>query len=203
MKANAASRTKTPKPKRLLAIDTSASPGFAVIEYGANKPPILIYTDAFPTDTSLTDAERFEVVRSATALICYKYGSATPFDVVVREHFIKGGSKRGTQLVFGGWAAVDMALKAFGYAISEDDELTPGEVKKALTGKGTAPKTRKEAEERKRKGKSVDLEFSVEDGVRLALDLPEDFEFPNNKGGDSSDSCAVGIAYLKREGAIE
>lgn len=193
-------KTPKPKPKRLLAIDTSASPGFAVIEYGGNKPASLVYTDAFPTDTSLSDAERFEVVRSATALICYQHG---PFDVVVREHFIKGGSKRGTQLVFGGWAAVDMALKAFGYVISEDDELTPGEVKKALTGKGTAPKTRKEAEERKRKGKSVDLEFSVEDGVRLALDLPEDFEFPNNKGGDSSDSCAVGITYLKREGAID
>lgn len=188
------------KPKRLLAIDTSASPGFAVLEYGGNKPASLVYTDAFPTDTSLSDAERFEVVRASTALICYQYG---PFDVVVREHFIKGGSKRGTQLVFGGWAAVDMALKAFGYVISEDDEITPGEVKKALTGKGTAPKTRKEAEERKRKGKSVGLEFSVEDGVRLTLDLPEDFEFPNNKGGDSSDSCAIGIAYLKREGAIE
>lgn len=194
------SRATKPKPKRLLAIDTSASPGFAVIEYGGSKPASLVYTDAFPTDTSLSDAERFEVVRSATALICYQHG---PFDVVVREHFIKGGSKRGTQLVFGGWAAVDMALKAFGYTISEDDEITPGEVKKALTGKGTAPKTRKEAEERKRKGKSVDLEFSVEDGVRLTLDLPEDFEFPNNKGGDSSDSCAIGIAYLKREGAIE
>lgn len=199
MKASAARTAKT-KPKRLLAIDTSASPGFAVIEYGGSKPASLVYTDAFPTDTSLSDAERFEVVRSATALICYQHG---PFDVVVREHFIKGGSKRGTQLVFGGWAAVDMALKAFGYTISEDDEITPGEVKKALTGKGNAPKTRKEAEERKRKGKSVDLEFSVEDGVRLVLDLPEDFEFPNNKGGDASDAAAIGIAYLKREGAIE
>lgn len=172
--------TKT-KPKRLLAIDTSASPGFAVIEYGANKPPSLVYTDAFPTDTSLSDAERFEVVRSATALICYQHG---PFDVVVREHFIKGGSKRGTQLVFGGWAAVDMALKQFGYVIDAKNEIPPTTVKKAVGISGKATKA------------------EVEKGVRQALNLPDDYVFPNNKGGDASDAAAIGIAYLKREGAI-
>lgn len=183
MKANAATTTKTPKPKpkRLLAIDTSASPGFAVIEYGANKPASLVYTDAFPTDTSLSDAERFEVVRSATALICYKYG---PFDVVVREHFIKGGSKRGTQLVFGGWAAVDMGLQAFGYTIDPANEMAVSSVKKAVGISGKATKA------------------EVEQGVRQALSLPDDYVFPNNKGGDASDAAAIGIAYLKREGAI-
>lgn len=184
MKAGAARTTKTPKPKpkRLLAIDTSASPGFAVIEYGANMPPSLVYTDAFPTDTSLSDAERFEVVRASTTLICYKYG---PFDVVVREHFIKGGSKRGTQLVFGGWAAVDMGLQAFGYVIDAKNEIPPSTVKKAvgITGKAT--------------------KAEVEQGVRQALNLPDDYVFPNNKGGDASDAAAIGIAYLKREGAIE
>lgn len=175
---------KKPKPKRLLAIDTSASPGFAVLEYGANKPVNLVYTDAFPTDTSLSDAERFEVVRASTALICYKYGTATPFDVVVREHFIKGGSKRGTQLVFGGWAAVDMALKAFGYVIDSNNEIPPTTVKKAVGISGKATKA------------------EVEQGVRQALNLPDDYVFPNNKGGDASDAAAIGIAYLKREGAI-
>lgn len=176
------SRATKPKPKRLLAIDTSASPGFVVIEYGANKPASLVYTDAFLTDTSLSDAERFEVVRASTALICYKYG---PFDVVVREHFTKGGSKRGTQLVFGGWAAVDMALKAFGYVIDAKNEIPPTTVKKAVGISGKATKV------------------EVEQGVRLALNLPDDFVFPNNKGGDASDAAAIGIAYLKREGAIE
>lgn len=184
MKAGAAPTAKTPKPKpkRLLAIDTSASPGFAVIEYGGNKPASLVYTDAFPTDTSLSDAERFEVVRASTALICYQHG---PFDVVVREHFIKGGSKRGTQLVFGGWAAVDMALKQFGYVIDSDNEIPPTTVKKAVGISGKATKV------------------EVEQGVRQALNLPDDYVFPNNKGGDASDAAAIGIAYLKREGAIE
>lgn len=194
------SRTTKPKKaatKRLLAIDTSASPGFAVIEYGANKPASLVYTDAFPTDTSLSDAERFEVVRSATALICYQHG---PFDVVVREHFIKGGSKRGTQLVFGGWAAVDMALKQFGYVIDSKNEIPPTTVKKAVCISGKAVKTEKDADLEERKtGKRP---HSVEKGVREALGLSDDFVFPNNAGGDSSDAAAIGIAYLKREGAI-
>lgn len=190
-------KTPKPKPKRLLAIDTSASPGFAVIEYGANKPASLVYTDAFPTDTSLSDAERFEVVRASTALICYQHG---PFDVVVREHFIKGGSKRGTQLVFGGWAAVDMALKQFGYVIDSKNEIPPTTVKKAVGISGKAVKTEKDADLEERKtGKRP---HSVEKGVREALGLSDDFVFPNNAGGDSSDSCAIGIAYLKREGAI-
>lgn len=189
------------KPKRLLAIDTSASPGLAVLEYTpGQRKATLIHCDAALTDAKMTDAQRYTTAYAFVGFNCYRYG---PFDAVCRESFIKGGSKRATQLVFGGWSAVDMALNAYGYTISEDDELTPGEVKKAVAGKGTAPKTRKEAEEWKRKGKSVDLEFSVEDGVRLALDLPESFEFPNNKGGDSSDACAIGITYLKREGAID
>lgn len=195
MKANAAQTTKT--PKRLLAIDTSASPGFAVIEYGKERPS-LVYTDAFPTDTSLSDAERFEVVRSATALICYKYG---PFDVVVREHFIKGGSKRGTQLVFGGWAAVDIGLQSFGYVIDAKNEIPPTTVKKAVGISGKAVKTEKDADLEERK--TGNRPHSVEKGVREALGLSEDFVFPNNAGGDSSDACAIGIAYLKREGAID
>ena len=179
-----AAKTPKPKPKRLLAIDTSASPGLAALDYyeDGSKSPSLVYADAFPTDTKLTDAERFEVARSATALFCYKYG---PFDVVVREHFTKGGSKRATQLVFGGWAAVDMALKAFGYTIDPTNELTPSTVKKAVGTTGKADKA------------------EVEQGVRKALNLPGDYVFPNNKGGDSSDAAAIGIAYLKREGAIK
>lgn len=194
-------RATKPKPKRILAIDTSASPGIAILEYTEGKRQArLIHCDAALTDATLTDAQRYTTAYAFVAFACYRYG---PFDKVVRESFIKGGSKRATQLVFGGWSAVDMALGAFNYAISEAEELTPGEVKKALAGKGTAPKTRKEAQKWLDSGKRKELEFSVEDGVRLALDLQEDYEFPNNKGGDSSDACAIGLAYLKREGAID
>ena|SRR5690554_766949 len=171
-----------PTPKRLLAIDTSASPGFAVIEWGGrNKAPKLLYADALKTTTDHTDAERFAAVHAFASLVCFRYG---PFDAVVREHFIKGGSKRSTQLVFGAWSAVDMALKQFGYTIEATNEITPSAVKKAVGISGKADKVQ------------------VERGVRDALGLPDDYVFPNNAGGDSSDACAIGIAYLKREGAM-
>ena len=174
--------TKTQSRRRLLAIDTSASPGFAVIEWGGrNKAPKLLYADALKTTTDHTDAERYSAVHAFASLVCFRYG---PFDAVVREHFTKGGSKRSTQLVFGAWSAVDMALKQFGYTIDASNELTPSTVKKAVGISGKSDKAQ------------------VEQGVRKALALPDDYVFPNNAGGDASDAAAIGIAYLKREGII-
>jgi len=179
-KKSASMNAVSTQKKRLLAIDTSTSPGFAVLEYGAKRPK-LIYADALKTTTDLTDAQRYEAVKSFTSLICAKYG---PFDAVCREHFTKGGSKRSTQLVFGAWAAVDLALASFGYRISADDEFTPATVKKTATGKGKAEK------------------HEVEAGVKRLLGLAEDYVFPNNAGGDASDAVAIALTYLKREGAI-
>lgn len=160
---------------RILAIDTSASPGFAVLDYTPGATPKLIYADALKTDSKKYDSERYAAIGAFLTLIVFKYG---PFDVVCREHFIKGGSKRGTQLVFGAWSAVDTALGAYGYHISADDEVTPTQVKKAATGKGKAEK------------------HEVEQGVRERLKLPSDYEFSNNSGGDASDAVAVGLAWL-------
>lgn len=178
----AVTKRKSDATKRLLAIDTSASPGFAVIEWGGRlNSPRLIYADALKTTTDHTDAERFTAVHAFASLVCFRYG---PFDVVVREHFTKGGSKRATQLVFGGWSAVDMALKQFGYTIDSANEITPSAVKKAVGISGKADKA------------------EVERGVREALALPGDYVFSNNSGGDSSDAAAIGIAYLKRENLL-
>lgn len=192
-------RAPKPKPKRLLAIDTSSSPGFAVLEWVDGGNVKLVYADAVKTDTKLTDAQRYSVAQAMTSIVCFRYG---PFEDVCREHFTKAGSKRGTQLVFGGWAAVDLALNQFGYTIAEANEFTPSAVKKAMTGSGSAPKTRKEAEDLFRRGKRKTVEKSVEDGVIELLGLPADYEFPNNAGGDTSDAVAIGLTYLKREGAI-
>ena len=110
--------------------------------------------------------------------VVHEYG---PFDVVCREHFTKGRSKRATQLVFGAWAAVDSALGRHDYAISTEHEYSPSAVKKAATGKGTADKD------------------EVEAGVRAVLKLPDDFVFATD---DCSDAAAVGLAHLQKEGVI-
>ena len=164
-----------PSKLRILAIDTSASPGFAVLEWVPGKTPKLVYADALKTDSSKPDSERYAAIEAMTSLIIFKHG---PFDVVCREHFTKGGSKRSTQLVFGAWSAVDSALGRFGYHIAKENEFTPSTVKKAATGKGKAEKA------------------EVEAGVKRRLGLAEDYAFSNNAGGDASDAVAVGLAWI-------
>ena len=166
---------------RILALDISASPGFAVLEVKTLKagPRVsLLHVDHARTDASKPDSERYAYIEAKTVQVVHEYG---PFDEVVREHFTKGRSKRATQLVFGAWAAVDSALGRYGYAIAPDNEYTPSAVKKAATGKGTADKD------------------EVEAGVRAKLKLADDFVFRTD---DESDSVAVGLAYLIEKGTI-
>jgi len=166
---------------RILAIDISASPGFAVIDVKtlkAGKKIVLVHVDSVKTSTETTDSQRYAYIEAKTVQVVHEYG---PFDAVCREHFTKGRSKRATQLVFGSWAAVDSALGRYGYAIPTDNEFTPSTVKKAATGKGSADKT------------------EVEAGVRKRLSLADDFVF---KTDDESDAVATGLAYLINEGVI-
>lgn len=171
--------SKSSKPFRILAIDTSASPGFAVLDVSPGKLPKIVYADAIKTDAKKPDSERFAVVEAMAIMIAFKYG---PFDRVVREHFIKGGSKRSTQLVFGAWSAIDSALGRFNYHIDATDEVTPTTVKKAASGNGRAQKD------------------EVEAGVRSRLKLPASYEFSNNAGGDASDAVAIGLAWIDTKG---
>lgn len=174
--------SKSSKPFRILAIDTSASPGFAVLDVSPGKLPKIVYADAIKTDAKKPDSERFAVVEAMAVMIAFKYG---PFDRVVREHFIKGGSKRSTQLVFGAWSAIDSALGRFNYHIDATDEVTPTTVKKAASGNGRAQKD------------------EVEAGVRRLLQLDDAYVFPNNSGGDASDAVAIALAWLSEKGGVE
>ncbi|SER88098.1 crossover junction endodeoxyribonuclease RuvC [Psychrobacillus sp. OK032] len=167
---------------RILALDISASPGFAVLDVkalkGGQKKIVLVHVDSVKTDSATPDSQRYAYIEAKTVQTIHEYG---PFDVVCREHFTKGRSKRATQLVFGAWAAVDSALGRYGYAIDASNEFTPSAVKKAATGKGTADKD------------------EVEAGVRERLKLPDDFTF---KTDDESDAVAIAIAYLQSKGMI-
>lgn len=166
---------------RILALDISGSPGFAVLDVKHPKTGVkvsLVHVDHAKTDSDSPDSQRYAYIEAKTVQLIHEYG---PFDVICREHFAKGGSKRATQLVFGAWAAVDMALGRYGYTIDATNEFTPSAVKKAATGKGTA------------------LKPEVEAGVRAILKLPVDFAFATD---DESDATAIAIAYLQREGTL-
>lgn len=161
---------------RILAFDISASPGVAVLEVAKGKPR-LILADSIRTSTDNSDSERFAYVEAFAVKAIHE---RAPFDVVVREHFTKGGSKRSTQLVFGAWAMIDSALGKYGY--SADSEITPSEVKKLIGGSGSASKD------------------EVADGVRRMCGLSPDFKF---KSDDASDAAAIGLAYLIKNGIIK
>lgn len=176
--------SKKAKNIRLLSFDISASPGVAVIEV-KNGAPRLIYVDHVVTDSSATDSQRYEYVRSLATKAVYEH---RPFDVIVREKFIKGGSKRSTQLVFGAWSAIDMALGAFGYSVKDSDEIVAAQVKKTIGGKGGASK-----------------EEVAEGVIRI---LGEEYRnlFYTERGkllDDRADAVAIGITYLIKNGIIE
>jgi len=162
---------------RILAFDISASPGVAVIEIKKNKPKLL-YVDSVKTDTKNTDAQRYEYITAFAVKAIHEYG---PFDAVCREKYTGSSrSKRAKQLVYGAWAAIDMACGKYGYAIDEKDEIVASAIKKATAGKGGASKE------------------EVADGVRRILN--EDIAF---KSDDESDAVAVALTYAIREGLID
>ncbi|APP15617.1 hypothetical protein BS467_07660 [Bacillus altitudinis] len=168
------------KSIRILALDISTNPGFAVLEVKRLKsgPRInLVHVTSVSTSSQSPDSHRYSYIEAATTMVLHEYG---PFDVVVREHFTGGRNKRATQTVFGAWAVIDTALGKYGYKV--DEEIPPTTVKRDVTGKGSATKD------------------EVEAGVRRILALPDDFTFRTD---DESDAVAIGLSYLVREGVIE
>lgn len=165
------------KPIRILALDISASPGYAVLEIRKGKAK-LVNADSVKTTNDMTDSERFSYVEASLTKYIYEEG---PFDYVCRENFIKGGSKRATQLVFGAWASIDMALGKFGYYVSEKAEITNSRVKSVVGGHGGD-------------GKDV-----VAEGARKLFGLPEDHVWKSN---DASDAAAIGYTYAHDKGLL-
>ncbi|WP_053070356.1 crossover junction endodeoxyribonuclease RuvC [Alkalihalobacillus pseudalcaliphilus] len=167
---------------RVLALDLSTKPGFAVLDAKKLKSGVkltLVHCSSAKTSTDHPDAQRYAYLAAKLTAIIHEYG---PFDVVTREHFTKGRNKRATQTIFGVWGTADVALGQYGYVIEPANEIPPSEVKKAATGSGTASKE------------------EVEIGVRKWLGLSDDYVFETD---DESDAVAVGLAWLIREGHIE
>lgn len=169
---------------RILSFDISASPGVAVIEIKNGKPR-LVAVDHVITDSAYNDAQRFIYVQSFVTQFVHENGD---YDAIVREKFIRGGSKRSTQLVFGAWASVDRALATYGYSIDEKDEIVASQVKRMIGGKGGATKE------------------EVAEGVIRILGEEVRSHLYTKRGrliDDRADAIAIGLAWAIRNKLIE
>lgn len=171
---------------RILSFDISASPGVALIEVKDGAPKLLA-VDHLETTSNLSDAQRFDLIQAFVTDFIYRHGH-DKIDDIVREKFIRGGSKRGTQLVFGAWASVDRALATYGYKIDEANEIVASRVKKYIGGKGGAKKDEVAAGVIKRLGDDVRPLLYTERGRLL---------------DDRADAVAIGLAWAMQEGYIE
>lgn len=167
---------------RVLGLDLSlTSPGYAVIEVketGRNAgKPRLITSANFTTDADTDQALRYEEIEAFTLLFIREN---KPFDKVIREIWPPSRNYAQNNKIHGAWASVERALSRYGYDV--DVHMTPSNVKKIVTGNGSAKKPQ------------------VAESVRAILGLPEDYKF---KSDDHSDACAIALAYIIREGLIK
>jgi crossover junction endodeoxyribonuclease RuvC len=162
---------------RVLGLDLSlTSPGFAVIEIKKGKPR-LIKTANFTTDASTNQALRYEEIEAFTLLFIR---DNKPFDVIAREVWPPARNYVQNNKIHGAWSAVERALSRYGYEVNE--HLTPSNVKKLVTGSGTAKKP------------------EVAEHARRLLGLPAEHKFDSD---DHSDAAAIALAYLIREKLIK
>ena len=168
---------------RILSLDISASPGISLLEVKEGVPK-LVAVDNISTDSQNTDSERYEYIKAFVTKFIY---DNKPIDKVVREKFIKGGSKRSTQLVFGSWAAIDLSLGSLSYTIDDKDEIVASRVKKYIGGKGGASKDEVAAGVIRLLGEEVRPLLYTERGRLI---------------DDRADAIAIGLAWAMRKGLI-
>jgi crossover junction endodeoxyribonuclease RuvC len=162
---------------RVLGLDLSlTSPGFAVIEVKKGKPR-LIKTANFTTNADTAQALRYEEIEAFTLLFIREN---KPFDIIAREVWPPARNYVQNNKIHGAWSAVERALSRYGYEVNE--HLTPSNVKKTVTGNGSAKKP------------------EVAESVRKLLGLPAEHKFDSD---DHSDAAAIALAYLIREGMIK
>lgn len=162
---------------KYLGLDLSmSSPGFAVIEV-KKRVPYLIEATHVKTDSSDPYSLRTKHIEQYAALFIRKH---KPVDYVVREAFTSK-IPRTNYSIFSAWNAVDRALGLYGYTVNTAD-IPQQTVKKTLLGKGKAEKE------------------EVAEAVRRLLRLPSDYKFGAD---DESDACAIVLAHLIRDGAIQ
>lgn len=152
------------------------SPGFAVVSV-KNRVPSLAAITHIKTDTSESQPLRYEVIEAHTLLFFRQY---TEIAVISREIWPPDRNYAQNDKVHGCWSAVDRALNRLGLAVTVN--MTPSNVKKIVTGSGSAKKP------------------EVAEHVRRILRLGADYKFATD---DESDAAAIVLAYLIREKLVD
>lgn len=152
------------------------SPGFAAIDV-KGRVPYLVATSHVKTDTTDSQALRYEIIEAHALLFFRQY---RPVDTVVREIWPPSRNYAQNDKLHGAWSAVDRALDRLGLAVTVN--ITPSRVKSLVTGNGRAEKP------------------EVADAVRKWLRLPAEYKFATD---DESDACAIVLAHLIAENLID
>ena len=176
---------------RVLAFDTSlTSPGVAIITVDKRGKPIITAMSHVKPDGKASYALRADIVESWATLFIAEH-VAKGFDYVVREDF-HGMSSAQNYPVFAAWTGTELAAHKFGLAFDKHTTIqksgrkktkhgmSQSEVKLIVVGKGVATKD------------------EVADAVRRWTGFTGEFACD-----DESDACAVGLAKLIHEGAID
>lgn len=176
---------------RVLAFDTSlTSPGVAIITVDKRGKPIITAVSHVKPDGKASYALRADIVESWATLFIAEH-IAKGFDYVVREDF-HGMSSAQNYPVFAAWTGTELAAHKFSLSFDKHVVLTKtgrkktkhgmsqSEIKKIVVGKGKAEKD------------------EVADAVRSWTGFTGEFACD-----DESDACAVGLAKLIHEGAID
>jgi crossover junction endodeoxyribonuclease RuvC len=162
---------------RVLAFDTSmGAPGLALIDVRKGKASVLDVSHV-RTDSSQPHGLRAEIVEAWATLFIAKHAKQG-FTAIVREDFVAKTSKTGHP-VYSAWGSCDKALNKFGLNFTTP-AISQSAVKKAVVGVGKAEK------------------HEVETAVRKWTGYTGEFA-----KDDESDACAIGLAYLIREGLIK
>lgn len=162
---------------RVLAFDISmGAPGLAVIELRKGKPTVIDVSHV-RTDASQPHGLRAEIVEAWSTMFIAKH-IGKGFDAIVREDFV-GRTSRQAHPVYSAWGSCDKALNKFGLNFTTP-AISQSAVKKAVVGVGKAEK------------------HEVETAVRKWTGYKGEFA-----KDDESDACAIGLAYLIREGLLK
>ncbi|MGF9711664.1 crossover junction endodeoxyribonuclease RuvC [Paenibacillus naphthalenovorans] len=159
---------------RAIGLDLSiTSPGFALIDVTNRKPTLVAHTH-YKTDAADAQTLRHGLIESyALFWLRENLRKGPPVVAVAREIWPPSRDFRQNDKIHGTWSAVDRALAALGLAVT--DNLSPTNVKKAVTGSGKAEKS------------------EIAAAVRRICGLPADYTFATD---DESDAAAVALAYL-------